>query len=172
MVLFALLLIAGSASAQGTRLFVGSQKKTITINATTSGLVDTTVVFSPPKNSFFGEIKFHIYVDSTGGGFNDSLDFTIREGYLNDTTKVFSASDGSFMDWFYLNIYDAGATGTVFTNFDWDVPLTSTTTGDDAFKCVPEMGKISWQELFMRIQHKDQNDSTSTGTITIDLYSF
>ena len=159
------MLVSVSWGQGGNKQFLGQQKKTLSVNCTATGIYDTTIVFNPPETSFFGEFTWVVKTDATTD-MVDSLRIRVQPGYGNATDKYFLDADGDSIDWAYAKIYEGGTNWA--TDFDWGVTIT-----DLGYYFVSlEMGGVSWPAIIMNVQHYDQSDSTSVGTVYIDPYEY
>lgn len=165
MALLALLMLVSVGWGQGgNKKHIGQQRATLSVSCVATGIYDTTIVFSPPEKSFFGEFSWIVTTDATTD-MVDSLRIRVMPGYGNSITTALLATDGDSVDWAYAQNYEGGTT---WADFDWTVTITDL----GRYLVSLEMGGISWPEIIVNVQHYDQSDSTSVGTVYFDPYEY
>ncbi len=139
-------LIFSVAEAQKVKLF---KTWTWTLDSLTDSLYyDTTMVIPLPKAEEWplGIAMLEVIWDSTAGGIADSSLFQVRPGSTAgaaSATNVYTATDGSAVDWTPLKVYENLST---WANWTYAVPLTD----GDRFMTSWEMGSVFWPCLLIQ----------------------
>ena len=110
--------------------------------------VDSLVMTLPPFRGM-SLFKFWVRIDSLAGAATfDSTLLYFRESYGDSAHEIPVATDGDYMDWALVKVYEGGDT---FTNWGLSFPLQN----GDRIDCKANMGGHIWDAITFKITKTD-----------------